>query len=332
MTWTPDRLSQLATGYWHSAALLAGVELGIFDALNDGPRTPDALAEAVGAQPALVVSLLDALVSIGLLSRLEVGEYAIAPSATAVLKRSSPTCMLDALRYNVDLYRHWGKLAEVVRTGVPAAPQQKQLGNDDAMTRRFVRGMESKARAFAPAIAPLIHLDTEKTLLDVGSGPGTVSRMLAERRADLHVTLLDLPGVLNVAKEINAASPVASRLNYHPANYRTDPLPADFDAVLYAGALHQESLESAMALCRSFHRALRPRGRLFVVDLMLNDDRTQPTFSALFQLTMILLNPASRVFSTGELTSLLEQTGFEHVAVREAPSSPYRLVEARRRD
>lgn len=332
MTWTPDRLSQLATGYWHSAALLAGVELGIFDALNEGPRRALSIATAVGAQPALVVELLDALVSIGLLSRIDEGEYTIAPAAAGLLKRSSPTCMLDALRYNVDLYRHWGKLAEVVRTGEAAASQQKQLGNDEATTRRFVLGMESKARAFAPAIAPLIHLDTEHTLLDVGSGPGTVSRLLAERRADLHVTLLDLPGVLNVAREINAASPVAERLSYHPANYRTDALPTDFDAVLYAGALHQESLDTALALCKSFHRALRPHGRLFVVDLMLNDDRTQPTFSALFQLTMMLLNPSARVFSTGELTDLLEQTGFEQVSIREAASSPYRLVEARRRD
>ncbi len=331
MTWTPDRLSHLATGYWQSAALLAGVELGIFDALNEGPRRAPSITASVGAQPAMIVALLDALVSIGVLSRIDDNEYAIAPAAAAVLKRSSPTCMLDALHYNVDLYRHWGNLAHVVRTGEPIASQHKQLGNDTALTRRFVLGMESKARAFAPAIAPLIHLGTERTLLDVGSGPGTVSRLLAERRAELHVTMLDLPGVLDVAKEINASSPVASRLSYHAANYRTDPLPTGFDAVLYAGALHQESLDSALALCRSFHRALRPDGRLFVVDLMLNDDRTQPTFSALFQLTMILLNPAARVFSTSELSHLLEQTGFEQVSVREAESSPYRLVEARRR-
>lgn len=142
--------------------------------------------------------------------------------------------------------------------------------------------------------------------------------------------MLDLPQVLAVAKELNAASPAADRLHYHPANYRTDTMPTGFDAALYAGALHQESLESAKPLCESFRRALRPGGRLFVVDLMLNDDRTQPTFSALFQLNMILLNPAARVFSTSELAHLLETAGFERIRVREAASSPYRLVEARR--
>jgi 2-polyprenyl-3-methyl-5-hydroxy-6-metoxy-1,4-benzoquinol methylase len=328
MNWTPDKLTSLATGYWHAAALIGAVELSLFDYL-DRPRSSVELAAKCGVQEALLVSLLDALVSIELLEKAD-GRYAIAAGAVALLSRSSSTCMVDALRYNADLYRQWGKLAEVVRTGEPAVPQAKQLGMDEAMTRRFVYGMESKARAFVPAIAPMIELEGAQTLLDVGSGPGTLSRTLAERSGRLKVTLLDLPDVLKVAREICTRSPAAPRLDFYPANYRTDSLPGPFDAVVYAGALHQETPASAERLVQRLFETLRPGGHVYIVDLMLDDSRTAPTFSALFQITMMLIQPAARVFSRAEIVDVLERAGFGSIVARQPDSSPYRLVAARK--
>jgi 2-polyprenyl-3-methyl-5-hydroxy-6-metoxy-1,4-benzoquinol methylase len=324
MAWTPDTLTALATGYWQSAALIGAVELGLFDHL-DHPQPASVLATRVGGQEALLISLLDALVSMDLLTRTD-GRYMISPNPQPLLSRASPTCMVDALRYNADLYQQWGRLAEVIRTGQPAVPQNQQLGLDPAMTRRFVLGMESKARAFVPAIAPLIDLAGAQRLLDVGSGPGTLSRTLAEDYPKLQVTLLDLPDVLAVARQINAREPAANRIAYFPANYRQDAFPKGFDAVIYAGALHQETLASANQLCKRFFDALSPGGRVFIVDLMLDDSRTSPTFSTLFQITMMLMRPAARVFSRAEITEALIAAGFTSVQATAPTSSPYRLV------
>lgn len=328
MEWTPDKLTQTATGYWQSALLIGAVQLGVFEHLDD-ECTADALAGRVGAKPEILVAVLDALVSIDLLAKRE-GFYRIAQGARPLLSRASPTCMLDALRYNADLYQQWGKLADVARTGEPAVAQKQQLGLDPAMTRRFVHGMESKARAFVPAVAPLIDLNGSTTLLDVGSGPGTLSRTIAEAKPELRVTLLDLPDVLNVAREICQHSPASDRLSYFPANYRKDDFPPAHDAVLYAGALHQETDASAQRLAQRFYDALNPGGQLFVVDLMLDDDRATPTFSALFQITMILMRPSARVFSGAELERVLRSTGFEQIEHHQPRTSPYRVVSARK--
>lgn len=329
MEWTADKLTGVATGYWQSATLIAAVELGLFDLLSDESQTAEELSKKCGAQVALLPALLDALVAMELLAKYE-GTYRIDSRARGLLSRSSPTCMLDALRYNADLYRQWGSLADVMRSGNAVVPQQKMLGLDPAMTRRFVYGMEAKARAFLPAIAPIIHLDGEKTLLDIGSGPGTLSRALVEKREGVELTLLDLPDVLNIAREICASSPAAARIHYHPADYRRDPLPSPVDGILYAGALHQETLESAQQLANRCFAALRPGGRVFIVDLMLDDDRTAPSFSALFQLTMILMRPAARVFSRREITDVLSAAGFDRIEAHHPASSPYRLVVAHR--
>ena len=191
-------------------------------------------------------------------------------------------------------------------------------------------GMESKARAFAPALLPLIDLDRAATLLDVGAGPGTMSRMLAERDAELNVTLLDLPAVLDVTKIVCAPSPAAKRLHLYPADYRKNALPSPFDAVLYAGALHQETPAAAASLMANCYRALLPGGCIFVVDLMLDATRTQPVFSALFQLNMLLARPEARVFSENEVVDLLTAAGFAGATIRHAAASPYVVIQARK--
>jgi SAM-dependent methyltransferase len=335
-TWTPEMLTQLATGYWPSATLMAAVEIGLFDALTDAPQPADELALMLDVAPAMLPALLDALVSLGILIRTSDARYALAPSAQSLLSRKSHTCMIDALQYNIDLYKQWAHLPDVIRTGQPVVPQHQQLGGDKDRTRRFVYGMEAKARAFTPFVAPLmipllttlLSSHEHATLLDVGSGPGTLSRYIAEQMQGLDITLLDLPEVLNIAQEISAASTAADRIVYHPADYRNDLLPGGFDAAVFAGALHQESTESASVVIENIRRALKPGGSLFIVDLMLDDTRTGPVFSALFQLSMRLMRPAARVFSTGELITLLHQHGFTHIQSHKAPNTPYCLVQA----
>ena len=323
---TANELSTLATGYWPAAALIAAVELNVFDALGDAARSVEAIATDLGVSAERLTQLLDALTAVNLLEKAPSG-YAIPHAVRPLLSRSSPTCMVDALRYNADLYRHWSNLAAVVR-GDASPAGRMQLGGDPAMTRRFVLGMEAKARAFAAAMAAALDLGDARTLLDVGSGPGTVSRQLLRDRPTLHATLLDLPPVLAVAEELWRGELSLDRVTFHPADYREGPLPGGFDCVMYAGALHQETPASAAALMKRMRRAMHPGGRLFMIDLTLDDGRTSPAFSALFQLNMLLLRPGSRVFATGEVTTLLVNAEFDAVIATDIAETPYRLITA----
>ena len=325
MTWTADRLSQFATGYWSAGALIAAIELSLFDALDDAALDAEQLADRTGTRADRLISLLDALVAADVLTR-DGRTYAVTPALRPWLLRGSPTCLLDALVYNADLYRRWINLADVVRGSDPPEGHASAAPHPESV-RRFVRGMEAKARAFSPAVAPMINLSYANALLDVGSGPGTLSRLLAEQYPDLHVTLLDLPQIITTAKDICVASPVIDRLTFHPADYQADPLPGGFDAILYAGALHQETADSARQLFARFHAALPPGGRVFVVDLMLDPDRTAPVFETLFQLNMLLIRPASRVFSSDEVCNLFAVEDWRDVQSTDTDTC-YRVVSA----
>jgi hypothetical protein len=100
--------------------------------------------------------------------------------------------------------------------------------------------------------------------------------------------------------------------------------------LLFAGALHQEPPAKAAALAGRFFDMLVPGGVVYVIDVMLNDDRKSPAFAALFQLNMLLSRPDARVYSCGEVADLLHAAGFGSSERVEIPHSLYRIVKARK--
>jgi len=324
-----QRLMELATGYWASAALGAAVRTGLFEALGDGEATADDVAERAGTAANPTTALLDALVGLELLRKTG-DRYAIADEYRPLLSPSGGRCMLDALRLNLDMYSMWGRLGDCVKTGEPAVPGEAHLGGDPARTRRFVMGMHSRAVALEPLITGAVDVAGCTRLLDVGCGPGTFSRAIAQANPQLQVTLFDLPPVLEVARELTADHPAADRIAFVPGSYREGDLPGGYDAVLYCGALHQETPAGAAAVLRRIHDAIEPGGRLFVIDLMLEDDRVKPAFSALFSINMKLFNPSASVFTVTDAAGLAADAGFVDVRSARLGESPYYAVTARR--
>jgi ubiquinone/menaquinone biosynthesis C-methylase UbiE len=325
MDWSMERLMDLATAYWRSATLSAAVELDLFTALDGKALTAAEAAPAVGAAPRHLGELLCALAALGLVRR-EGERFSLVPGAARLLSRTSPDCILEALKFNIDLYGLWGQLAKTIRSGAPVLPPTAHLGQSAERTRRFVLGMHGRSRAMAPAILPAINLEGCRTLLDLGAGPGTFGCLLAEKYPALQVTLFDLPPILEVAREIVGQTAVADRIGYHPGDYRADPLPGKFDAVLYCGAVHQEEPAGVTRILTKIKRALRPGGRVWIVDMMLAPGRTAPLFSTLFSLNMALMSAGGRVYEGVELVRLLAESGFVEGTCASLPPSPYWVV------
>jgi len=325
----PVDLVKLASAYWRSSALTAAVELGIFEALAQNSASPEALGRSLECSLPHLEALLDALCGMGVLEK-SGNLYGIPASQSPYLDPGSPDCMLDAFRFNRDLAGLWMRLPECVREGTPAMPNNPHLGEDPERTRRFVRGMHSRAGIMARGLLPHVVPEPGSRLLDVGGGPGTFSMKLAERDPSLEVTVLDLPPVAAAAREIHAGNPALERVRFRGGDYHEADYPKEVDMLLYCGALHQEPEEVAPDLFRKMYEALKPGGRLVVVDLMLDADRATPSYSALFQLNMMLMRPASRVYTSKRLKELLREVGFASPEEVEVAGTPYRLVRAAR--
>ena len=321
----PVDLVDLASKYWQSAALNAAVSLGVFDALAKTAASAEVLAEKLECAPLHLQALLDSLCGLETLEKID-GRYRIPNDMQPLLDPDSPDSLLAALKFNGDLFGLWLRLPECVRTGKPALPDNPHLGNDPERMKRFVEGMHSRAGLMARGVLPYLVFPENTRWLDVGGGPGTFSLKLLERDESFRATVLDLPPVVAAAAEIHAGKAALERLTFQGGDYHTAEFPANQDVVLYCGALHQEPEEGIRALFRKMAAALKPGGHLYVIDLMLDADRTTPVYSALFQLNMMLMRPASRVYTVERLKSLLHETGFSSPYTQHIEGTPYTMV------
>jgi SAM-dependent methyltransferase len=315
----PSAIIGLATSYWASMVLLAANRLHVFTVLGGQSLSAAQVAGKCGAQPRSMALLLNACVAQGLLAR-DADFYRNTSATDMFLVEGNPAYVGDALRYSEDLYPVWGRLADAVRSNAPLIPPETILGADPDKTRNFVLGMHNRARGVAASLAATIDLTGKKRLLDVGGGPGTYSIMLVRQTPGLSATVLDLPGVVAIAREIIAGSGAGDRIDVVAGDYSISRFPADRDAVLMSGILHRETPEGCRALLRKAFDALVPGGLLVLSDVFFDDERgTDPPFAALFALNMLLTSEHGSAHARTEMTVWMSEAGFVDLSVRPLP-------------
>lgn len=327
---TPKRIMELATGFWSSMVLLTLSELGICTRLTGRRAGAEELAAELGLDARGLGFLLDAAVQLGLLVR-EGEAYGNGPEADAFLVEGRPAFLGGGMAYNLDIYPVWGKLPQAVRSGEAQIPAESYLGGERERTRRFVHGMHHRALATARGIADGIDLTGRARLLDLGGGSGAFSILLCRKTPGLQSTLLDLPGVVEVAAEIIEAEKMADRIQLLPGDYHQAELGSGYDAALLNGILHRETEAFCRTLLQRLHRAMVPGGLVVIADVMLDDSGHGPLFATLFALNMLLTAPGGGAHSSAAHARWLEEAGFvEPRIVPLPPPALHTLVMARR--
>lgn len=320
----------LASAFYGSSVLFAALEAGVFAAVEKGAATAEAVAGATGSSPRGMRLLLDACVATGLLAK-DGAAYRNTPAGRLALIPGAPADLSGAIRYNRDVYPAWGRLPDLVRTGRPVESPGLHLGDDPARTRRFALAMRGRALAIGRAVVPLIDLGADTgALLDLAGGPGTYAELLMRAHPGWRCVTVDVPAVSAVARECTAAAGLADRIDCRAGDYHADAYePTAYDVVTIFGALHQESPAQIADILARTARALKPGGRLFVLDMMTDATRAAPPFSALFAVNMALTAENGWVFSDAELKSWLAAAGFTPGDTRRLPPPmPHWLVSA----
>ena len=328
-----QQIVELASAFYGSAVLFAALDLGVLAAVAEAgaPVALAPLAEKLNASPRGLRLLLDACVATGILAKSPDGLYSNTDAGRLALVPGGPADLSKAIRYNQDVYPAWGRLAQLARSGAPVEPPRLHLGDDPERTRRFALSMRGRALAIGRGVVPMIGLGAPQgRLLDLAGGPGTYAELLMKANPGWSCVTVDVPAVSAVARECVAQAGLADRIECRAGDYHSDDYePAAYDAVTVFGALHQESSEQIRGILARAARALKPGGRIFVLDMMTDSTHASPAFSALFAVNMALTTENGWVFSDEELKGWLAETGFTPGETRPVPPPmPHWLVSA----
>ena len=323
----PALLMRLALAYRSSMVLFAATELDVFTPLSNGGMSAEDVSRVCGSQAEATRMLLDACAAEGLLTR--AGDlFENTPLADAYLVKGRPANIAHGLKFAEDLYPAWGRLADTVRTGRPAMPHETMLGEDKAKTRAFVYAMHERARGISAVLPHNVDFSGRRRLLDVGGGPGTYSITLVRQTPGLTATVLDLPGVLEVAREIVAQHGASDRIELVGGDYRSASFGSGYDAALLSGVMHRETPETCRMLLQKAFDAMASGGMAVVSDVFFeNDDKNSPPFATYFALNMMLMAEHGSAHAKTEMCRWMTAAGFGQVEGRELPPpNPHSLV------
>lgn len=293
-------LEDLATGYWYSEALFTAVELGIFTLLEPGGKTAEGISRGLDLQQEGLERFLQALCALGLISRY--GEtYFNTKISSVFLVKHTEGYQGDSILWRKHLFPGWRSLGSCLRNG-----GRKNFAKPDEEPEQIVRRMRQYSRAMGcvaktkvKEILPFFaDADLSGEILDVGSGSGWVSAGFLDHFPKLRATLMDLPQVLDYARELLGEKGHHDRIHFCPANI-LEPWPVKeghFDLIILSNIVHAYSEKEISDLLDRAAACLKQGGLLLIHDFFFDH---RPEKAAVFDLNMFINTYNGKVYWAG---------------------------------
>ncbi|CAM5328812.1 methyltransferase [Streptomyces abikoensis] len=321
-------LSQMALGYVPARILCSAAELGVADALENGPRDCASLAAETGTDPGALRRLLRALAGLGVVSQLDTERFALTALGSRLTSAAPDSERAGVMLTTApELWAAWGDLSAVVRSGEPARDPGTGWTAHEAMLRQpevaaqLRAGMAQASREFAAGVAAAYDFAQFRTVVDYGGDEGILTAAVLTAAPDLRAVLYDRPEALERVSAVLSEAGVADRCEVAEGDLTT-PLPPGADACLLNNLVRDRGDGKAAELLRALRAGLAPKGRLLLVETLMPPVLT-PDASAAYGLTDLnnLVFTGGRERTRDEYGALLDAAGFTLGATVRVPVS-----------
>ena len=301
-------------------SLMAGVRLGLFEALHVGAGTATDVARELSLDAEGVELVFRVLVCAGYLVRTG-DRYALTDLARKHMLRNGPLSLSGFAEFNYLSWEWIGKLEEVVRTG--RGLHVHRTMQEESAWESYQRAMLEGARFDAPLVAPLVPVKAGAVnLLDIGGSHGLFGAMICRLHPGLRSEVLDLPQAIEHDRKLAREAVIDDIVTHRAGDALTDELGTDYDVIFLGNIVHHFAPEQNLALLRRAKNALTPRGTIAIWEVEqpgpgAEADIVGDAFALYFRLTS-----TSRVYTAEESAGWLSATGYEDVQVSRSSMSP----------
>ncbi len=325
---SPELLFDTLNAYLRTNALKAAIELDVFTQIGRGMDTAADLARECRASVKGLRVLCDFLVVVGFLTKSD-GRYGLTLDTRTFLDRSSPAYMGSIADFltHPGITSHAADIAAVVRKG-GTLEEDGTISPENPIWVTFAKGMMPMMRMPAEAIAGLLQADGGQPckVLDIAAGHGVFGITIARRNPKAEIVALDWPKVLEVAQENAEAAGVAARYSLKPGSAFEVEFGGGYDVVLLTNFLHHFDIPTCEDLLRKVHKALKPGGRVVILEFVPNEDRVSPPRQASFAMIMLTGTPSGDAYTRSEYEAMLRNTGYVSSEVHPLPPTPQTVI------
>ena len=327
----PVAMMEMVVDGWAAQAITTAAELGIADALANGPLSADELASAVNADADALSRLLRALIGRGIFRQRRDGRYDLTPLAETLRRDTEGSIAGWARWLGAPQHReHWSHLADAIRTGRSVIPQLRgkpafeYLASEPELGEIFNAAMtDGSALSIGPVIAAY-DFSPFATIVDVGGGHGRLLSEVLVAAPQARGILFDQPQVVAGAPAVLSEHGVPGRTEIVEGSF-FDSVPAGGDAYILKSVIHDWPDDDALRILRNVRAAAAAGSHLLLVEFVVPDHHREYVGNWLDLEMLLALDARER--SAAEYERLFNSAGYRLQRVV-GTASPFSVLEA----
>jgi hypothetical protein len=276
-----EPLDKIGKGCEALHILFTAFDFDLFNLLEE-PKTANQISGEIATNPYLTEKFLNALVALQLLSKQD-GRYTNTKLTSTFLVKSSPFYQGNLHRLSAKGSGNWSKMSSILKGEIQKEKDGK-FEFEDIFDPSFILAMAEGA----------MRGSLHRTVKEVSTFP----EFQRARK------LLDLGGGHGL---------------YAIAFSQTNP---NLEAVVFdLPHVTEVAKEFIAGILKKIHGGLNDNGSIVLKHWLLNDDRTSPIVSVLFDLKLSLRGDRHYIYTEKEYIELLQEVGFSSIRVLDISSS-----------
>jgi SAM-dependent methyltransferase len=315
------KVENIMDGYKKYHILKAGLELGIFDHLQQlGAASPDEISHVSGINKRYMPSLLKTLVDMDLIVQ-ENNKFRNSDLASTILVTSSPNYQGDIVKM-LENGGKWNNVKEkLTRTDSKKGYDSSGIswGTIASLSQRCLQG---ELQAVCQAIIEWEGFKQVKSILDIGGGHGLYVIALCQANPEANGLIFDQPHVVELTSKFVEKYNLQNRIKVEAGDISKQTPSGSHDIVITSHILYKFSRELPVML-NKICQSLKPGG-LYVSNHWFDQTpalETNPQKPALEILDKLLNNPGHNICPLDEFTVHLRAAGLSPIKVADIPSS-----------
>jgi ubiquinone/menaquinone biosynthesis C-methylase UbiE len=169
-----------------------------------------------------------------------------------------------------------------------------------------------------PLVLPLVFKNNPKKILDIGGNTGKWSLACVKYNPDVHMTIVDLPGQVNMAKANVEKQGFSDRISFYETNIldENQQLPKGYDAIWMSQFLDCFSEKEITSILNRCYKAINEDGIVYILEPFWDRQRFEAAAFSLQQTSLYfttIANGNSQMYHSEVFIKCIHAANFEVV-------------------
>ncbi len=336
MEYDKNFIINISSGFMGTFLLSAACEIKLFDALSDGSKTVEQLAEKTGTDSEQLIRILRPLAVYKLISRDNNGMYSLEKSGRMLISTDAGSMWGYAVFCGREAAKVWGRLGQALiekRSLREFSDSGDMFEKQDKESFEIFDGMMknvSSAINLSGFFNEFGNKNTSYHIVDIGGGTGTIIAKFLNYYTKSTGVIIDLEQAKDNA-EINIETlGLKDRCRFKSGNFFNN-IDVKGDIVILSRVLHDWNDENALKILKNIVGCLNDNSRLLIIENIMTETTERNALATYMNDIQMWGFCDSKERTEQEFNKLFMQSGLEIEKIYQAsPKSSVYVISVRK--